>query len=411
MRTRVDSQRVRAAMGPGFRSRNQPGDGIVKRSALTLAASCVFAATSAGATSLFEVESLVTDDQDALAEAGFEPAAFVDPNLINPWGMSFSPTGPFWVSNQGSGTSTLYDGDGLPQSLIVGIPQVGSVAGPTGQVFNSTTSFQLSTGGTGVFFFANLDGSISGWNSGTTAEVVVPSASPLRPAIYTGLALGSSGGADFLFAANNETGRIDVFDSSYAAVAIPGGFTDPGPNPDNLVPFNIQNLNGLLYVTYATGGPDADEAPLGRGFVSVFNPDGSFVGRIADGGQLSSPWGVAIAPDDFGKFGGALLIGNFSEAFGYINAFDPDTGEFLGSLLDETGDTLTIPYLWALLFGNGGTGGDIEDLYFTAGIGDELHGLFGEISGTVPLPAGLPLLGGALFGLMGFGRRRATTVG
>jgi uncharacterized protein (TIGR03118 family) len=370
----------------------------------------MLATTSAGAASLFEVEPYVTDDQDALAAAGFEPAAFVDPNLINPWGVSFSPTSPFWVSNQGSGTSTLYDSEGMPQSLIVGIPQFGSVAGPTGQVFNPTTSFQLSTGGTGVFFFANLDGSISGWNSAlTTAEFVVPSATPLRPAVYTGLALASHGGADFLYAANNETGRIDVFDSSYASVALPNGFVDPGPNPDGLVPFNVQNLNGLLYVTYAMGGPDADEADLGQGFVSVFNPDGSFVGRIADGGQLSSPWGVAIAPDGFGKFGGALLIGNFSEEFGYINAFDPDSGEFLGSLLDEDGDTLIIPYMWSILFGNGGSGGDPEDLYFTAGIGDELHGVFGEISfSPVPLPAGLPLLGGALLGLMGFGRRRET---
>ena len=409
MRTRTCTRRIPAATRRHFRSRESPGDGIARRCAVTLAASCALAAASVSANSLFEVESLVTDDQDALAAAGFEPAAFVDPNLINPWGVSFSPTSPFWVSNQGSGTSTLYDGDGMPQSLIVGIPQFGSVAGPTGQVFNSTSSFQLSTGGAGVFFFANLDGSISGWNSAlTTAEFVVPSASPLRPAIYTGLALASSGGADFLYAANNETGRIDVFDSSYAAVALPGGFVDPGPNPDNLVPFNVQNLNGLLYVTYAMGGPDADEAPLGRGFVSVFNPDGSFVGRIADGGQLSSPWGVAIAPDGFGKFGGSLLVGNFSEEFGYINAFDPETGAFLGSLLDESGDTLTIPYLWALLFGNGGSGGDPDDLYFTAGIGDELHGLFGEISvNAVPLPAGLPLLGGALLGLMGFGRRRA----
>jgi len=373
--------------------------------ALAFASGLAIASSAARATTSYEVESLVTDDQAALADAGFEPAAFVDPNLINPWGMSFSSTGPFWVSNQGSNNSTLYNGEGQPQSLIVTIPHAGPPAGPTGQIFNSTSSFGLSSGDPGLFFFANLDGSISGWNTGTVSEVVVSAGSDARPAIYTGLAVGNSGGADYLYAANNLTGHVDVFDTNYAAATLAGDFTDPGANPDGLVPFNVQNLNGLIYVTYAIGGPTADEAPEGTGFVSVFRTDGTFVGRLVDVGVVTSPWGLAIAPDGFGKFSGALLVGNFHEDLGYISAFDPDTGELLGMLTDEDGNVIAIPDLWALLAGNGGSGGDEDDIYFTAGIGDEAHGLLGEID-AVPLPAALPMLIGALGGLLGFGRRR-----
>jgi uncharacterized protein (TIGR03118 family) len=374
--------------------------------ALAVASSLSLATGTAVATTGYDVESLVTDDQAALADEGFEPAAFVDPNLINPWGMSFSTTGPFWVSNQGTQTSTLYNGDGQPQSLIVSIPPAGSF-GPTGQVFNSTTDFNLSSGDPGAFFFANLDGSISGWNgsSGDAAEVVVTAGSNQRPATYTGLALGNSNGANYLYAANNQTGHIDVFDTGFQAQTLAGDFTDPGANPDGLVPFNVQSINGLIYVTYAVQGPAADEAAEGTGFVSVFKTDGTFVGRLIDVGVVTSPWGLAIAPEGFGKFSGALLVGNFHEDLGLINAFDPDTGAFLGSLTDEDGNAIIVPYLWALLAGNGGSGGDAEDIYFTAGIGDELHGLLGEID-AVPVPAALPLLFGALSGLMGFRRRR-----
>lgn len=350
----------------------------------------------------FEQINLVTDDQAALTGLGFDAASFVDPNLINPWGVSFAPTGPFWVSNQGSNTSTLYNGAGQPQALVVSTPveEPGGPLGPTGQVFNGGGGFNLANGGSGLFFFANLDGSIAGWNpaSGTSATHVVPVASESRAAVYTGLALGAVGSNRYLYAPNGATGQIDVFDSSFAATTLAGNFVDPGPNPNGLVPFNVSNIGGHLFVTYTIAGPDSDEAPLGTGFVSEFNTDGTFIRRLTDGGPLASPWGLAIAPDTFGDLAGALLVGNFNDEFGQINAFSLADGSFLGAMLDTDGNPFNIPYLWALTPGNGGNGGDLDSIYFTAGIGDEEHGLFGEFEvAAIPEPASWAMM------LMGLG--------
>lgn len=358
---------------------------------------------------IYSLTPLVTDDQDALADQGFAPAVTVDPNLINPWGVSLAPTSPFWVSNQGTNTSTLYTGEGEKVPLVVDIPQAGPPTGPTGQVFAGGSGLMLSNQSEGLFFFASLDGSISGWNqaAGTTAEVVVQ---PSAGRVYTGLALANMDGGNFLYAANR-SGAIDVFDSNFAPVTLDAGAFAAGENPDGLVPFNVQQIDGLIYVTYSIPGVDADEAPLGSGFVNVFMPDGTFVRRI-ESDQFASPWGLAVASDAFGEFANALLIGNFNDAFGYINAFDASTGEFLGTMLNVDGNPLVIPYLWGLVFGNGAVS-DEDDLYFAAGIGDEEHGLFGEIGAVAavsePGTAGLMLVAG--LGLLAFQRRRLVPVG
>jgi len=387
-----------------------------------VAGSCVFAAIltlelqSAQAT-IFHQTNLVTDDPAALAAEGFGPAAFVDPHLINPWGVSFPATGPFWVSNQGSATSTLYTGAGapfpIPSPLVVSIPQTRAPpAGPTGQVFNATSGFQLSTGGktgSAAFIFANLDGSISAWNGTgdrTKAVQVVPPSTTARPAIYTGITIGQPGGQPTLYVANNLTGKVDVFDQNFNPISLTGTFADPGA-PAGFAPFNVQNIGGQIFVTYAIPGPSADDAPLGSGFVSVFDTNGNFVRRFVTGGPLASPWGLALAPSNFGQFSNDLLIGNFNDDNGNINAFDPVTGSFLGSMRLEDGTLVSLPDLWSISFGNGATAGPLNTLFFTAGIGDELHGLFGSFT-VVPEPASLGVFGGALAFLTAMRRRRST---
>lgn len=371
-----------------------------RRRAVLLGTTCaaLMVSSSAFANQKVTQVNLVTDNQAFLAGLGYSPAATEDPDLINPWGLSFGPTSPFWISDQGAGKATLYDGFGGKRPLTVTIPgSPGGPTGPTGQVFNPTNDFVLSDGTKATFIFANLNGTISGWNNAAGTTALVAAIPP--NAIYTGLAMGSSGGANFLYAANGLAGRVDVFNGSFAVTTLAGSFTDPNL-PAGLVPFNIANIGGKLYVTYAPPGPDADEAPLGTGVVDIFNTDGTFDRRFAIGGMLLSPWGVTKAPDTFGSLGGAILIGNFSDEHGFINAFRESDGAFLGQILAPgSNDAIEIPDLWSLSFGNGGTGFDPEALYFTAGIGDEEHGLFARLN-AVPEPTqwALMLAGFALAG-------------
>ena len=311
-------------------------------------------------------------------------AAFVDPNLKNPWGMSFSPTGPFWVSNQVTGTSTLYTAAGNPLSLVVTIPNKpggGPPTGPTGQVFNSTTDFLLSNGNKANFIFSNLDGTISGWNGGlgTTAEIRV---TPTAPTVYTGLALGTSAAGSTLYASDDRNGKIDVFNGAFAKTSLAGSFVDAAL-PAGFTPYNIQNIGGTLYVMY-------ENQAQGGGVVDAFDLNGNFLRRIsanAAGGRLDAPWGVALAPVGFGQFGGKLLIGN--EGDGHISAFDPTTGAFLGQLLGSNGNPVVNTGLWGLAFG---TGANSNTLFFNAGINGEVDGLFGSIR-SVPEPGSVVLFG------------------
>ncbi|MES1261098.1 MAG: TIGR03118 family protein [Acidobacteriota bacterium] len=300
-------------------------------------------------------------------------AAVTDPNLVDPWGISFSATSPFWVSNHLSGTSTLYNGQGAITPVVVTIPP-GSATGaaakgrPTGQVRNGTaTAFLLPAPNSKAasFIFATEDGTISGWNAGSIATITVDNSA--QSAVYKGLAIGTSAVGPTLYAANFRTRRIDVFNSAWANVTLAGSFFDPAV-PAGFAPFNIWNLNNSLYVTWARQD-DAkllDVAGAGNGYVSVFDQNGVLTSHLISGGPLNSPWGVAIAPATWGAFGGAVLVGNFGD--GTINAFDPKTGAPLGALHDANGNTISIAGLWAIIFGNGGNGGDTKTLYFAAGV-------------------------------------------
>jgi uncharacterized protein (TIGR03118 family) len=317
-------------------------------------------------------------------------AAITDPNvppkLQNPWGLDRGPTGPLWVSNNGTNSSTLYNGAGQPQSLVVSVP-----GSPTGIAFNGTTGFKLANGRPATFLFAGEGGTLSGWNGGTTAALAKDMSS--SGAIYKGLTIATVGSAPRLFATNFHAGAVDTFDSSFNYT---GSFTDTTVG-DGFAPFNVQNIGDHLFVTFAKQDADREDdvAGAGNGFVDEFNPDGTLVRRFASNGTLNSPWGVALAPASFGQFGGDLLIGNFGD--GRINAFDPTTGSFLGQLQGANGP-LAIEGLWGLKFGNGAAAGPTDTLFFTAGIAGpgaiEDHGLFGSITAVPEPSSGLLIVAG-----------------
>jgi uncharacterized protein (TIGR03118 family) len=316
-------------------------------------------------------------------------AEHTDPNLVNPWGIAYGPATPLWIADNHTGVTSVYDGNGFETRTAVTIPPAAGgkpPAAPTGIVFNPTTDFVVGPNQPAHYIFATEDGTISGWNTGAAA--VLKADLSASGAVYKGLTLGSSGGKNFLYATDFHAGRVDVFDADFVPVTLAGSFADPTV-PVGFAPFNIQNIGGQLYVTYALQDADAhdDVSGRGNGYVNVFDPNGVLLRRLASGGPLNSPWGMAIAPAGFGTFGGALLIGNFGD--GRINAFNPATGGFLGNLHDACGTPISIDGLWGLIFGNGGQGGDPHTLFFTAGIpysgNVEDHGLFGSIVPATPI--------------------------
>jgi uncharacterized protein (TIGR03118 family) len=306
-------------------------------------------------------------------------AAVTDTNLKNPWGISNAPGGPFWISDNATGLTTVYDGSGQNQNINVTIPgrPAGTTGTPTGTVYNAGAGF-----GGNIFLFDSEDGTISGWAGAASTTIEVDnSANPTAAmgAVYKGLAMGTdSSNRTLLYATNFRAATIDIFDSSFHAATVSGGFTDPNL-PSGFAPFNIQNLGGKLYVTYAKqdAAKHDDVAGPGLGVVDVFNTDGVLQQTIATGGTLNSPWGLAIAPAGFGPYGGDLLVGNFGD--GRISVFN-SSGQLQGQLSDGTGNPISIDGLWDLQFGGGGSSGDAQSLYFTAGLNGEADGLLGSLT-------------------------------
>jgi uncharacterized protein (TIGR03118 family) len=324
-----------------------------------------------------------------------------DPNLINPWGLTRSSGSPWWVGNNNSGTSTLYDGKGnlFPPKqnggpLVVTVPPPGFAPGtqsaPTGVVFNgSPTDFLLAPGKQAIFIFATEDGTISGWNPGVNPPTSVTNAilkvdnsdnGSANGAVYKGATSAEINGQKFLYVTNFRSAKVEVYDTNFKRMHLGDEAFEVEGVPDGFAPFNIQNVGGTLFVTYAKQDAARHDNVEGEGlgFVHIFTPSGKHIGRLQHGPWMNAPWGVVWTTRDFGEFSNAILVGNFGS--GWIAAFNGFTYEFLGFVKNPDDSILTIDGLWSLTFGNDGTAGPANTLFFTAGIDGEKHGLFGTIT-------------------------------
>ncbi len=343
-----------------------------------------------GPTQFYAQHNLVSD--------GEVPADHTDSNLVNAWGLVSGPTTPWWIADNGTGKSTLFNVATDTIQAVFTVPGAGGAQGnPTGLVFNGGTGFVVNNGvgspSAARFIFASEDGTISAFKGAPIVTVVPNPQAPAHDAIYKGLAIDSATTGQFLYATDFHNGRVDIFDSSFHAVTIAGAFTDPNI-PAGFAPFGIQNIDGTIYVTYALQDDDKEDdvAGPGNGFVDAYDTSGNLIRRVASADELNSPWGLALAPPNFGRFSGDLLVGNFGD--GRIHAFDPaqltSIGEFepVGLLHSANGPPVKIDGLWALQFGHGTTAtsanGLTNTLFFTAGPSDEEHGLFGFLVAVPP---------------------------
>ncbi len=306
-----------------------------------------------------------------------------DRNLVNAWGLAFNPQGFVWIADEATSKSTLYDGHGVPQSLVVSIPAgAGGSAKPTGIVFNGTSDFpvtQAGKTGASAFIFVGEGGTISGWSPGvnaTNAITVIDGASAGK--VYMGAALANNGSANQLYATDFHNRTVDVFDRSFHKITVAGGFVDPAL-PAAYAPFGIQAIGNSIYVTYAQRDAQGQQMTgAGLGLVDIFDTAGNLKNRlIGAGGSLNAPWGVAMAPANFGAFSNDLLVANLGD--GRINAFNPTTGAFVGALSDATGKPLAIDGLWGIGFGNGVDNQPSNTLFFAAGPAEYAQGVYGRI--------------------------------
>lgn len=332
----------------------------------------------------------------SIGGVGTNPVNPTDSQLVNAWGLTRSVTSPWWVSDNGTGLSTIYNGAGNKQGLVVTIPVPMGAAGPskpTGVVFNGTSDFALPANGKATFIFVTEDGTIAGWNGGNTAVIVVDNSK--SHAVYKGCTIGELNGKHYLYVANFHSGSIEVYDSSFKRVRLQGGAfvdsdndhddNDQGPGfkgQNNFAPFNVQAIGTNIYVAYAKQDPDKMDEVAGRGLgnVTVFDTAGRRLQKLEHGDWLNAPWGIAMAPGEFGEFSHALLVGMFGS--GQIAAFNPIDGSFIGLMKTPAPDeaVLRIDGLWAIAFGAGNANsGPYNTLFFTAGPNSEGDGLFGTL--------------------------------
>jgi uncharacterized protein (TIGR03118 family) len=352
----------------------------------------------------FTDTALVTDSSTVVATA-----LTIDANLQNPWGVAVAPGLPFWIADNNSNLSTLYSGIGVIEtqeitgSSNVGIAIPASAAGvqanPTGQVYNGNGGFQIATSNgqeSALFIFDGEGGTIAAWakDSGAAAVTAYDDGviSGANHAVYKGLAIGTVGGATYLYATDLHNNKVDVFDTNFSKpAAMQGKFVDPNI-PAGFVPFGIAALNGNLYVTFAKqdSAMHDETTGAGLGYVDIFDFSGNLLSQFASAGALNAPWGIAIAPAGFGSLQGDVLIGNFGD--GTINIFSPNgtaLANFEGPLMSTSGLPIAFPGLWSLVFGNGDADKPLTTLFYTAGFADQTDGVFGGITvASSPTPIG-----------------------
>ncbi len=323
---------------------------------------------------------------DLLSNTLMEGTNPPDVNLKNPWGIARGTGAPWWVSDNAAGVSTLYNGAGTKQSLTVTIPHTANatIGSPTGIVFNASSDFDVATGMPADFIFVSLDGTISAWNPGVNLNNAIQKVAGSAKSVLTGATIAQIGSKRFLYVADLEKGEITVYDTDFAVVSVDQGAFKDNHVPSGFVPFNVQNIGNNLYVSYGKRDKAKTfvEFGSGLGYVDVFSPDGHFLMQLEHGDWFNAPWGLTLAPSDFGTFSHKVIVGQFGS--GQILAFDAVTGKFDGTLNDQNDNVITISGLWGLAFGDGEVNSDPANqpdnaLFFTAGPGGQ-NGLFGTLT-------------------------------
>ena len=331
-------------------------------------------------------------ETDLVSNAAGQGAKFVDPNLVDPWGIARSSTSPWWVSDRARGVSTLYDGEGKAQPLVVTIPHAAQapIGSPTGVVFNGSSDFDVESGKPAIFIFASFDGTISAWNPQANPTVAIEKVKATPGSVLTGATIAQVKNQRFLYVTDVHEGKIRVYDKNFHPVQTARDAFEDEHLPESFVPFNVQNIGGNLYVSFAQQNQAKNFVNFGPGLgtVDVFSPQGVLLQRLEAGSSFNAPWGLVLAPTDFGSFSHSILVGQFGS--GEILAFDAVTGRLQGKLRNQDNNVITLPGLWGIAFGAGNDGsGEANELYFTAGVNQGAQGIGGLFGYFAPIASEL----------------------